>query len=270
LNAKKNLLLDEEVVVTSIFADSVLQASPWKSPFKINNFISKLFYQVLQNKLNLYNPIFEDSVFHPLDKESWLSILRNNKHLTFDTTQFNDIYFYETWELDTLATIQFNKNVIFWAPIKTDKELKQRKLAGKVKCHASDANTLLAKHVIYEFPFEDSITPNFSLNKNKLVRLLIDKAIKKPSDAYHPFTAKPLTKDELYQRLEISDSSLFSPYHNISSIVFIENWYYNPENFSIRKEVLGLAPVKIIFNGDEPSKSIPFVFFFNETPFVLM
>ncbi|NPV12894.1 MAG: hypothetical protein HPY57_14075 [Ignavibacteria bacterium] len=35
-------MLDEEVVVTSIFADSVLQASPWKSPFKINNFISKL------------------------------------------------------------------------------------------------------------------------------------------------------------------------------------------------------------------------------------
>ncbi len=266
----KNLLIDNEVFVSSIYSDSVSTASPWKPVFKINQFISTLFYEVLQNKLTLYSPIFEDTIFHPLDKESWLYILQNNKHLTFDTAQFNDILFYETWELDTNQTFQFTKNIIYWAPIKTDKELKQRKLAGKVKSTASEATTLLAKHVIYEFPFEDSLTPNYLLNKNKLVRLIIDKALQNGMTCYNPFTANPLTKEELRKRLELTDSSIYLPYHNISSILFIEDWYYNPQTFSIRKDVVGIAPVKISFNDDELTKTIPFVFFMKEKPFPLM
>lgn len=266
----KNLLIDEEIYVTSIYSDSILNASPWKSPFKINQFISKLFYEVLQNKLTLYNTIFDDTIFYPLDKESWLHLLQNNKKLTFDTSQYNDILFCETWALDTTQTFQFTKNVIYWAPIKTDKELKQRKLVGKVKCNINEANTLLAKHVIYEFSFEDSLTPNFLLNKNKLVRLLIDKALNNCLTSYNPFTANPLTKEELIKRLDINDSSLYMPYHNISGVLFIENWYYNPQLFSIRKDVIGIAPIKLLFNDEELTKSIPFVFFINENPFPLM
>lgn len=269
-NNGKNLLIDDEVFVSSIYSDSVLNASPWKPSFKINQFISKLFYEVLQNKLTLYSPIFEDSIFHALDKESWLYLLRNNKHLTFDTSQFNDILFYETWSLDTTQALQFTKNVIYWAPIKTDKELKQRKLAGKVKCNATEAKTLLAPKIIYEFSFEDSLTPNPLLNKNKLVRLLIDKALNHSLTGYNPFTAKPLTKEELMKRLDITDSSIYMPYHNISGVIFIENWYYNPQTFSIHKEVTGIAPVKTSFNDEELTKTIPFVFFINEKPFPLM
>lgn len=269
-HSEKNLLIDNEVFVSSIYSDSVLSASPWKPSFKINQFISKLFYEVLQNKLTLYSPIFEDSTFHPLDKENWLYLLQNNKHLTFDTAQFNDIFLYETWALDTNQKFQFTKDLIYWAPIKTDKELKQRKLAGKVKCNAAEANTLLAKHVIYEFSFEDSLTPNYLLNKTKLVRLIIDKALNSGLTAYNPFTAKPLTKEELKKRLELTDSSIYMPYHNISSILFIEDWYFNPQTFSIRKDVIGIAPIKISFNEDELKKTIPFVFFINEKPFPLM
>lgn len=269
-NNGKNLLIDDKVFVNSIYSDSILNASPWKPGFKINQFISKLFYKVLQNKLTLYSPIFEDSIFHPLDKESWLYLLQNSKHLTFDTSQFNDILFYETWALDTNPTLQFTKNVIYWAPIKTDKELKQRKLAGKVKCNATEAKTLLAPKVIYEFSFEDSLTPNPLLNKNKLIRLLIDKALNHRLTGYNPFTATPLTKEELMKRLDITDSSIYMPYHNISGVIFIENWYFNPHTFSIRKEVIGIAPVKTSFNDDELTKTIPFVFFINEKPFPLM
>ncbi|MGQ9847841.1 MAG: hypothetical protein ACUVQP_10155 [Bacteroidales bacterium] len=270
LNTGKNLLIDDKVYVYSIYSDSILNSSPWKSPFKINQFISKLFYEVLQNKLTLYNPIFEDSIFHALDKESWLRLLQNNKHLTFDTSQFNNILFYETWTLDTNKTFQLTKNVIYWAPIKTDKELKQQKLAGKVKCNTTEAKTLLAPKVIYEFSFEDSLTPNHLLNKKKLIRLLIDKALNLNLTTYNPFTATPLTKEELMKRLDITDSSLYMPYHNISGLIFIENWYYNPQTFSIHKEVTGIAPVKTSFNGEELTKTIPFVFFINEKPFPLM
>lgn len=269
-NINKNLLIDNEIFVQSIYSDSTLNASPWKSPFKINQFIAKLFYEVLQNKLTLYSPIFEDTIFHALNKENWLYLLQNNKHLTFDTTQFNDIYFYETWELDTNHTLNFSKNIIYWSPIKTDKELKQRKLAGKVKCNPTEANTLLAKHVIYEFPFEDTLTPNHLLNKKKLIRLLIDKALNFKITIYNPFTAKPLTKEELMKRLEMTDSSIYMPYHNISSILFIEDWYFNPQTFSIRKKIIGIAPIKISYNDNELTKTIPFVFFINEKPFSLM
>lgn len=268
IKSSNNLLLENDVYVSTVFSDSVLNASPWKPAFKIRKFISDLFYQVLQNKLTLYSPIFEDTTFHKLDKDSWMNLLQNSKNQTFDTTQFNDIYFYETWSFDTNQALNFQKNLIYWAPVKTEKERKVKKIAGKIKCGA--AEKLLAKHIIYEFPFEDSITPNYSLNKNKLVRLIIDKALGGKVKVYNPFTAKEMNKKELEQRMGISDSMLYMPYTSYGSILFIENWYYNPNDFSIRKDVMGIAPVKYDFNDEELTKVIPFVIFMKDEPFILL
>ncbi len=270
IKSSDNLLLEKKVYVSTLFSDSVLNASPWKPAIGIRRFVSDLFYQVLQNKLTLYSPIFEDTTFHKLEKDSWINLLQNNKNQIFDTTQFNDIYFYETWSLDTNQTLNFQKNLIYWAPVKTEKERNVKKLAGKVKCECSSAEKLLAKHMIYEFPFEDSVTPNFSLNKSRFARLIIDKALGGKVKVYNPFTAKEMNKKELEQRLEISDSTLYMPYTSYGSILFIENWYYNPDNFSIRKDVIGMAPVKYDFNDEEPTKVIPFVIFMKDEPFILL
>lgn len=269
-NNRTNLLLDQNVSVISSYSTSVMDSSPWKSPFSVQKFISNLFYQVLQNKLTLFNPIFDDSVFHPLDKETWLSLLKNKKQQTFDTSEFNDIYFYEHWSLDTANPFIFKKDVVFWSPVKFNKEENVKKLVGKVNCSDTSKLQLLAKNVIYEFSLDDTLGNNRSLNKNILVKLIIDKALKGKMQTYNPSNGKALTKNELKERLEITDSSLFMPYYNINSVLFIENWYFNPITFAIKKDVVGIAPVKQVFKEEETTKSIVFVFFLKGKPFTIL
>jgi hypothetical protein len=265
-----NLLLDKNVSVISSYSKTMMDSSPWKSPFSVQNFVSNLFYQVLQNKLTLFNPIFEDTVFHPLDKETWLSLLKNDKQQTFDTSEFNDLYFYEHWSLDTTNPFVFKKDVVFWSPIKFNKETHVKKLVGKVNCSDTSKLQLLAKNVIYEFSLDDTLGINRSLNKNILIKLIIDKAINGQIKIYHPNSGKELTKNELKERLEITDSSLFMPYYNINSVLFIENWYFNPVTFAIKKDVIGIAPVKQVFKDEETTKSIVFVFFLQGKPFTIL
>ncbi len=270
LSYQTNMLLDKNVSVISVYSSSAMDSSPWKSPFSVKEFVSRLFYQVLQNKITLYNPIFDDTIFHPLDKEAWLSLLKNNKQQTFDTTEFSDFYFYEHWTLDTTESFLFNKEVVFWSPIKYNKEEKSKILTGKVSCSDTSNLQLLAKHVIYEFLLDDTLNVNRSLNKNLLVKLIIDKALNGQIPVYHPNNGKKLSKNELNERLDITDSSLYMPYYNIYSLVFIENWYYNPNTFAIKKEIVGIAPVKQIYLDDEVTKSIIFVLFLKEKPFTLL
>lgn len=269
-NKSNNLLVENNVYVSTLFSDSVLNETPWKPPIYIRKLISDLFYQFLKNNLTLYDPIFEDTTFYVLEKDSWIKLLQNNKNQIFDTSQFNDMYFFETWSLDTINTLNFQKKLIYWSPVKTEKERNVKKLVCKVKCDNNSTKKLLAKHVIYEFPFENSFTPNFLLNKNRLIRLIIDKSLSGNIKVYNPFTAKEMNKKELKQRLGISDSTLYMPYTSYGSILFIENWYYNPDNFSISKDVIGIAPVKYNFKEEELTKVIPFVIFMKEKPFILL
>lgn len=263
-----NLLVDELITVSHLYSENVQQSLPWANAFRVRPLINNLFYDVLQNKIVLYNPIFEDTVFNVLDKESWLHILKNSKHLTFDTTQFNDLYFFESWSLDTINNFNLQKEVLYWSPVKRENQI--LKLAGKVKVQPLKEKKLLAQQLIYEFSLNDSIFSNERLNKRKFAKILFDWAIHNPNKTYNPFTSQPMTKEELYRRMNISDSSLYLPYNDINSILFVENWYYDTKTYSIQKEVLSIAPILYLFNDDEVSKQILFVIHPNNKPFKIL
>lgn len=265
---KSNLLVDQLITVSHLYSEQAQQSLPWKNSFKVRPLINSLFYEVLQNKIVLYNPIFEDTVFNVLDKESWLHILKNNKQLTFDTTQFNDLYFFESWSLDTANNFNLQKEVLYWSPVKRENQI--MKLAGKVKAYPLKEKKLLAQQLIYEFSLNDSIFSNERLNKRKFAKILFDWAIHNPHKTYNPFTSQPMTKEELYQRMNISDSSLYLPYNEINAILFVENWYYDTKTYSIQKEVLSIAPILYLFDNNEVLKQILFVIHPNNKPFKIL
>lgn len=266
--SQSNLLVDELITVSHLYSEQAQQSLPWTNAFRVRTLINSLFFDVLQNKIVLYNPIFEDTVFNKLDKESWLHILKNSKHLTFDTTQFNDLFFFESWHLDTLENFNLRKEVLYWSPVKRENQI--MKLAGKVKTLPLKEKKLLAQQLIYEFSLNDSIFANERLNKRKFAKILFEWAIHNPQKTYNPFTSQPMTKEELYKRMYISDSSLYMPHNDINSILFVENWYYDTKTYSIQKEVLSIAPILYLYNDDEVSKQILFVIHPNNKPFKIL
>ncbi|MCX7863200.1 MAG: hypothetical protein N2449_09435 [Bacteroidales bacterium] len=259
-----NLLVDTMITVSSLYSEWQ-QELPWKNSFKIRPLIYSLFWHVLNNKLVLYNPVYEDTVFKRLEKDQWFYTLKNEKNIPFDTAQFYDIYFYETWQLDTSHTFSLRKNILYWSPVKRENE--RMKLTGKVKCNSLQQKQLLTEQIIYEFSLTDSIFSNERLNKQKLIKILLEWAVKHPQKTYNPFTAKQLSKEELYKRLQIHDSIQYLPINDIQSILFVENWYYDPQSFSIHKEVLSLAPVLYIYDENEISKQILFMIHPSNKPF---
>ncbi len=267
---KINLLLDKEVAVYHLYSESVQRSLPWNNTFRIRPFITSLFNQVIQNKLTLYNPIFEDTVFNTLEKDVWLNILKNDKNLTFDTTQFNELFFFEYWYLDTTDGFNFEKKLISWAPVK--RENKGLKLLGKIKCSplTLENKKVLATQLIYEFPLYDTLFLNERLNKKKLIKILLDWSLHHPEKTYNPFTAKSMSKKELMQRISLNDSSFYFPYNDIKSLLFIENWYYDTINFSIEKEISSIAPVLYSYDNDEISKHILFVLHLKQKPLKLL
>jgi len=262
-----NLLLDSNVTIYHFYSETNQQQMPWITHFKLRPFITSLFNKVLQNKVILYDPIYEDTVFKILDKNTLLYILKNNKKLLFDSSQFNEILFYESWYLDTNKTFDLQKKLIYWSPVKRENET--LKLAGKIKCNNYNNLVTLAKQIIYEFPLNDTLFQNERLNKKKLVKILLDWAKNNPTNTYNPFSAQKYTKEELYKKLNISDSLTYLPYNDINSLLFIENWYYDPTSFSISKEVLSVAPVVYIYDSAEISKQILFVINIKNNPIII-
>ncbi len=263
-----NLLLDKDITVFHHYSETYQQQMPWTTNFKIPPFINLLFNKFFQNKISLYDPVYEDTVFKELDKNTLLYILKNNKQLAFDTSQFNDILFFESWHLDTNEIFNLQKKVIYWSPIKRDSNT--YKLAGKIKCNTNNS-TLLAHQIKYEFPINDTISPFFyfendRLNKKKLVKILLDWSVKNPTKTYNPFTTEKLTKKELNNRLNNSDSLFYLPYNDINSLLFVENWYYDTISFSISKELLSVAPIVYTYDSTEVSKRILFVIYLKNKP----
>ncbi len=70
----------------------------------------------------------------------------------------------------------------------------------------------------------------------------------------HPETGD-FSEEIVEKRLELS---------SIKALVFIEEWFISPTNGAIVKEVLGIAPVRFEYYGEQVHKSIVFVTYYGE------
>ncbi|MCD4794317.1 MAG: hypothetical protein K8R54_13865 [Bacteroidales bacterium] len=124
-----------------------------------------------------------------------------------------------------------------------------------------------------------------SHTKEKFKHLIIDDVISGKRKGFDFHTLKLLETEKCKKRIGIFTDSIYSPnietgeftvniferqldYSEIKSFIFIENWYVDEITLRIKKEVLGVAPVRTYYKEDDynlekPQKIIPFVVFFN-------
>jgi hypothetical protein len=170
-----------------------------------------------------------------------------------------------------------------------------------------EKNMILWQKVKYEFDFENyEFTPlnsisEFAVNmdyielnnspffsyysRNKLRNLIVDRALSGKYNIYD-FEGNQIdtctAKSKLGYEIEISEIELGdgseknifieTPVNisNITSVIFYEYWYINPETLNFKKEVVGIAPVyKYYEYGDwnllNPKKRVAFVIYFDES-----
>jgi len=144
----------------------------------------------------------------------------------------------------------------------------------------------LAKNIKYEVKITSDATIQSEWIKDfdneKFMNLIYNNVINGKTKAYDFYDNSVLTEPELREQLGlISDTfeienpetkeisieiynSEFDP-SIIESYIFIEDWYYNPETYSIYKKVKAIAPVRYMIREDGTlAKVICFVVKFSE------
>ena len=274
-----NLLLPTSVPVSQLFVFDTINTD-WQKGLLSANLISRVFEMFNKSELTVFDPNTDDTNLTKYTKEQVCNNLGVNS-VPLNYNEIKGLFFKEEWFLDTVKSFVFEKSIISWSPVRyfNRNNEKIKKLVFKIS--GNDASEILAKNIIYEFNLEDTVNQGFVKNIDvvKLTKLLIDKAVSGNTKVYNPMnvdeelsveqikkrlgeridtviTEEPETS-EMIQRIIKSNINL----EEIKSIVFIEDWYYNPKTYAIKKVVKGIAPVRHYYKFDEQVKSISFVMF---------
>ena len=133
----------------------------------------------------------------------------------------------------------------------------------------------------WKIRFENKTAPFLnSFTVNKLIDFLFDGANNSVFTPYDFYTLEPVLEENVWDigksekniQIEISPGEFESVdvittmlRREIKSLIFIEDWYYSNEPFTIFKEVIGIAPVRHYNVDGLWRKEIPFVVFFDES-----
>ncbi len=274
-----NLLLPTSVPVSQLFVFDTTIIN-WQNSLKSSNIIKQVFEKYNKLQLNVFDPNTDDSILTKYNNEQVNNNLGVNSVL-FNCNEIKGLFFKEEWLVDTANTIVFEKKVVSWSPVRYFKRNNEELKKLVFKISGNEASELLAKNVIYEFNLEDTINPYFVKNIDvlRLSNLIISEAVSGKIKAFNPSNIdEEFSKLQIKQKLgENTDTiitenlvtfetskqiikSEINPYE-IKSLIFIEDWYYNPKTFAIKKVIKGIAPVRHYFKIDEPVKSVVFVMF---------
>ena len=218
-----------------------------------------------------------------------------------DWNSISELLFTEEWKLDTVKNV-FIKQVHSILPVSRRSYHGEdlRFLVGDMILDYSEKelqelreNAIHIERIKYEyclnlteklehyhnvnFQLEDEFSPYMnSVIKKKLINYLVNRIQQKTFTAYDFYTVKPIKKDEAMKQIGSLVPVEMSPgvfthlintgkidYESIHSLVFIEDWYINPEPFMIFKEVVGMGPIMWRDEFDERNE-IPFVIYFNK------
>lgn len=285
LKGRVNLLLPTSVPVNNLFLFETAGELNWQKEFNSTDFIKKAFSKVLNSEVATYFPFSDDST--KCLKEDILKAM-GAKAEPLNLSEIKSMYFDEEWSIDTAEPFLFEKKILNWYPVRyfkregSDKE--DMKLVFKVK--AGDAQELLAKNVITEFLLQDTVQPSWTanLNSTKLVNLILEKVFSGKTKVWDPFNIeKELTRHDIDQNFGAATDTVFiddpetgkqvmkifktevRP-EEISSIIFVEDWYYDSKTLAIRKVITGMGPVRSYekSEGDIAKKVVFMMYFGNE------
>ncbi len=220
-------------------------------------------------------------------------ITKNN----LDINSIKSIYFTEEWFYNQDSSI-FTKKILYYSPVryyhKFDTLKYTKRWIYRIKNNNFNKKTSkqIAENIIYEVDFDNdtSTTEIEGLDKKQFVDILINNAINKKIKCYDAMSTKELTVEQINNELGNTTDTIFvedpetgeistkiAPgiidKSEIKGLMFIENWYLDTVSFNIRKEILGIAPIRFVEKYFEDSekpeitKKIPFVYYFtNKKP----
>lgn len=133
---------------------------------------------------------------------------------------------------------------------------------------------------------ENKFSPFFSsYSKFVLVNSLIEKVFMEDYPVFDFYSGDTIPKIQAFSNLGAKfEKGFFEAYEcggvygyiyknfditEIRSVIFIEEWYINTENLHIKKEVIGIAPVRTYYKEQDieqkhPLKTIPFIIYFDK------
>jgi hypothetical protein len=273
-----NMLLSTSVPLSQVFVFDSVTIPSWQKTLKANDFIHKLFDKVMNSEVTVYDPNADDTSNIKTTKEEILNQLNQQKGL-LNLSEIKSMYFKEEWFLDTTDPVLFEKKVLCWYPVRYYQTENIDKMKLIFKATGGNPTELLAKNVIYEFNLEDTLNPEFTSNLNiaKLSSLLINKALKGKIKTYDALdTNQIFTREQVLSRMGATKDSVYvddpdtgeqtlkvinvAPmYEQITSMVFVEDWYYDPKTYSIKKVIKSVGPVRHYLKNEEPVKNIVFM-----------
>ena len=276
-----NLLIPTSIPVNNLFLFDNSGILNWQKEFNTTDFIKKAFSKVLSSEVATFFPFSDDST--KCTKDDILKSMGASAE-PLNLSEIKAIYFDEEWSMDTAEPFLFEKTIKNWYPVRffkkegSDKE--EMKLVFKAK--GGNASELLAKNVISEFQLQDTVQPTWTenLNASKLVNLLLSKVKNGKTKVWDASNVdKELTPAEIDINLgakidtmyidnpetgkqEIKIIKVDVNSEEVTSIVFVEDWYYDSKTLAIKKVITGIGPVRTYMKWDgEMVKKIAFMMY---------
>ncbi len=264
---EKNALLPENILVRSEVNFKDTDFEDWTKGVD-KSFFSHLITDVLNSDIETYDAwLYPDLPYLSEISENDIkaSLAKIPKH------NFKSLLFTEKWSFDKKA-FRFEKEPLVWTPILSyqvqvkDTVQERKKVIFSVQNIPNKAETRIAKDIIYEVDLSDNTNYKF-LDLEKTAHLLLDSTLTGKHTISDFFTGEPLelavvkrnlgmvsdTMDvenletgEIEQKLITSEPN----FQAIRSYIFKEDWYFDNQTKSIRKEVKAICPILLSIDED--------------------
>jgi hypothetical protein len=267
-----NVLLAKEVKVTSPINIDNVQNPEWTASLNrkllFDDVVKKLMSE--NSPLKAYVPYgFEYSTNQFIMKPKDISDKMNWTENDRSTNNLKEIMFYEKWQFD-INKLKLKKDIIGWCPIRVynrdEKQLK--KLIFDIYPKSFISGKKIADNIIYEIPWSfEYPTNSVGFDKLGFFKFIIDGIKSGEIIAYDPIylvdkSKRQFTSNELAKYIG-EDLVPIIINISISSLLFVEDWYFDENNFSIQKDVKSFAFVQENYDpvSGESSKKILFFIF---------
>ena len=182
------------------------------------------------------------------------------------------LYFTENWKFSK-KNYQLEKEILMWTPVYfCQKEYKDtvvniKKVIYDIHNKKLSNEKLIASDITYEFSLIDDKERHNTLNAKRIVDLILTPVLEGKQKAYNFDTDQKYSLEEIEERLGKKTDSIEventktgeiklevltedASFEDINALIFVEDWYMDMDNLSIRKHVKSVAPVKFIYDVD--------------------
>ncbi len=284
--ANDNALLADKVQVDNRIAFENEDNPDWIKGFDNEKFVETVFSKIFSGELagfsNMENNGYTIEEVKDRMGEKPFTLVFNEETNQTDTvftkkeielSEIKELYFEEEWFFDK-DKLSFEKTINLWTFIRvyyrdTDfkkEDTRYKKIFQIKKNDKSKFVNKIAEDYTYIFKFfQDYQNKTAGLDKNNFFRFLLQSIEEGKIKSYDPIylvdkSKREFTVDELKNYAGISlDYDEFSD--EVNKIIFVEDWFFDEETFSIAKKVKGIGFIADRYNDAWEEKILFFIFF---------